>query len=50
MNKATEVSMHLGTDTYKHSKKEEEKPIIFKFRSNLLGTNQIQEGVVLHSL
>lgn len=50
MNKAKKHTCtwgHIHTNISKQ--KEEEKPITFKFRSNLLGTNQIQKGVVVSS-
>lgn len=49
MNKGTKAATHTHTHTRTYCKeKEKEKSLRFRSKSLLLGTNQIQEGVIVH--
>ena len=47
MNKGKKATTHTHTGTYS-KKKEKEKSLRFRTKSLLLGTNQIQERVIVH--
>lgn len=49
MNKGTKAATHTHTHRGTYSKKKKkEKSLRFRTKSLLLGTNQIQEGVIVH--